>query len=73
MFFLIHMLATGLFRQAVTSLQMRSCKRQVTTGLILTDLLQLDEIDKFVHKLNQVGKVDNLTQSVEQVCVFLAT
>ena len=45
-----------LFQQVVTSLQV--------TSLTLTDLLQLDEIDKLVDKLQQAGKIDNL----QQVC-----
>ena len=34
------------------------------TSLTLTDLLQLDEIDKLVDKLQQADKIDNL----QQVC-----
>ena len=51
-----------LFQQVVTSLQMTGCNKQ----LILTDLLQLDEIDKFVAtcwQVQEAGKIDKLQQA----------
>ena len=43
-----------LFQQVVINLQMKSCK-----SLVLTDMLKLDKIDKFVGTCRQVGKIDN--------------
>ena len=48
-----------LFQQVITSLQMTSCNKPD-----LTDLMQLDEIDKFIATCWQAGKIDNL----QQVC-----
>ena len=51
-----------LFQQVVTSLHMTNCNKQ----LILTDLLQLDEIDKFVAtcwQVQEAGKIGKLQQA----------
>ena len=48
-----------LFQQAVTSLQMISCKKPD-----LNRLLQPDDLFQLVHKFHEVGKINNLQQIV---------
>ena len=59
----IHMQACELVTSCFNKLR-KVCKRQVATSLILTSLLQLDEINKLIATCQQVGKIDNL----QQVC-----
>ena len=54
-----NLLSTGLLQVVSTSCN-KSAIWQVPASLILTDLLQFDEIDKFCWKMKQAGKINNL-------------